>query len=130
FTGTDTIEGGVVTLQLRNVGKEVHHLQLLKLNDQVTFAQVAAAFGSANPESVFQFVSATGGVGAIDPTGNAQITVNMPAGQYILACFVPSPSDGIAHAAKGMVKQLAVTAPAASAAPEPSPSAAATVTLE
>jgi uncharacterized cupredoxin-like copper-binding protein len=129
YAGPASIEGGLVTLQLRNLGKEVHHMQLLKLNDNATMAQVTAAFSSANPESVFQFVSAVGGPGAIDPNGNTQVTENLAPGQYLLACFIPSPSDGIPHAAKGMVKQLTVTAPA-SAQPSPSVAAGATVTLK
>jgi uncharacterized cupredoxin-like copper-binding protein len=129
FAGPATIEGGLVTLQLKNAGKELHHLQLLKFNDNVTADQVIGAMASGNPESVFRFVSAVGGVGAIDPTGTAQVTENLQPGQYLLACFIPSPSDGIAHAAKGMVKPLTVTA-APAGQPAASPSAAATVTLK
>ncbi|MBV9119641.1 MAG: hypothetical protein JOZ39_02955 [Chloroflexi bacterium] len=129
FAGPATIPGGLVTLQLRNTGKEVHHLQLLKLNTNATPEQALGALASANPESVFQFVTATGGVGSIDPTGTAQITANLQPGQYVLACFIPSPSDGIPHAAKGMVKPLTVTAPPAGQ-PAASPQSAGTVTLK
>jgi uncharacterized cupredoxin-like copper-binding protein len=118
-----------VTVQLKNLGKETHHLQLLKFNEGVTMDQVTGAFASGNPEAVFKFVTAVGGPGAVDPNGNSEVTENLAAGQYMLACFIPSPSDGVPHAAKGMVKPLTVTAPASPQA-SPSVSAGATVTLK
>lgn len=129
FAGPDTIQGGLVTLQFRNMGKEPHHLQLLKFNDNVTPAQVTGALSSGNPDAVFQFVAADGGVGAIDPTGSAQAVLNLQAGQYAMVCFIAGP-DGVPHVAKGMLKLLTVTAPAASASAVATPQAANTVTLK
>lgn len=45
------------------------------------------------------------------------MTVNIPAGSYLLFCTIPSP-DGTPHAAKGMVESLTVTEGEQSALPE------------
>src|SRR5712691_10862087 len=103
FNGPATIEGGLVTLQLRNTGKEPHHLQLLKFNTGVTMDQLTAAIATGDETAIFKLVSFPGGVGVVDPNGNA-------------------------HLAKGMVKPLTVTAPTASAAP--SVQAGQTVTMK
>lgn len=127
FNGPATIEGGLVTLQLKNTGKEPHHLQLLKFNTGVTMDQLTAAIATGDETAIFKLVSFPGGVGTVDPNGNAEIIANLSEGQYALACFVQSP-DGIPHLAKGMVKPLTVTAPTASAAP--SVQAGQTVTMK
>lgn len=130
FAGPDTIQAGLVTLQLSNSGKEPHHMQLLKFNTNATPDQVTTALTSGNPDAVFQFVSADGGVGAIDPSGNAQIVANVQPGQYMIVCFIAGP-DGVPHVAKGMYKLLTVgAAAAASASAAGTPQASSTVTLK
>ncbi|GEM_PF-132783 len=127
FNGPATIQGGLVTLQFKNTGKEPHHLQLLKLNTGVTMDQLTSAIATQGEEAVFRLVSFQGGVGTIDPNGNAEVALNLPEGQYVIACFI-SGADGVPHLAKGMIKPLNVTAPASSAAP--SVQAAQTVTMK
>jgi len=92
--------------------------------------QVTGALASGNPEAIFQFVTANGGVGAIGPDGTASVTEDLKPGQYMLLCFIPSPADGLPHAAKGMVKQVTVTAPAAGASAVASPSAGSAITMK
>jgi uncharacterized cupredoxin-like copper-binding protein len=125
FSTPEAIAGGLVTLRLVNGGHETHHAQLLRLKDGVTLDQLFGAFQSEG-EAALRFITAEGGVGAIDPGGAAEVTVNLTPGQYVLACFLPSP-DGTPHLVKGMVKPLKVTAEESGAA---APVAHGTVTLK
>jgi hypothetical protein len=108
FSLPETIAGGLVTLKMVNGGHEAHHAQLLRLKDGVSLDQFFAAFKNEG-EAALRFITAEGGVGAVDPSGAAEITVDLNPGQYVLVCLLPSP-DGTPHVAKGMVKPLRVTA--------------------
>jgi hypothetical protein len=121
----DTIAGGLVTLRLRNTGREPHHAQLLRLNPNVTIEQFMAALAQG-PVPALQLASLEGGPAAVDPGGMSEVTLDLKEGQYVVACFIESP-DGVPHLAKGMVRPIRVTAPAAGGTP---PVAALTVTLK
>jgi hypothetical protein len=114
FAVPETIEGGLVTLRLKNLGHEAHHAQLLRLKDGVTLEQFMAALPQGE-QAVFPLLTAEGGPAAIDHQGTSEVTLNLREGQYVLACFLPSP-DGAPHLAKGMLKPLRVTAPKSIAA--------------
>jgi hypothetical protein len=47
YTLPDTLAAGQMTLVMRNVGKETHHAQLLKLNTGVTLDQLRVRFSKA-----------------------------------------------------------------------------------
>jgi uncharacterized cupredoxin-like copper-binding protein len=127
YTLPDTIAAGQVTFVMRNVGKEAHHAQLLKLNTGVTLEQFTAALQQGEGPAL-ALVSLTGGTGALDPGGNnEQVTVDLQPGNYVVLCFLTG-SDGVPHFAKGMLKPLQVTAAAAGAAAA-QPSAPVTITL-
>jgi uncharacterized cupredoxin-like copper-binding protein len=123
----NTISGGPVTLVMRNVGKEAHNAQFMRLNTGVTIDQFMAALQQGEGPA-FALVSFTGGPGVLDPGSNTeQIATTLTPGSYIVACFVTSP-DGVPHFAKGMIKGLQVTA-ATTTAPAAKPGAPVTVTL-
>lgn len=100
------IEAGLVSITLVNEGKEPHHVQLARLNDDVTLEQFQAAL-QQSPEAAFPMVTFAGGAGIIDPGDNQQVTVELTPGQYILLCFV-SAHDGVPHLAKGMMATMEV----------------------
>ena len=50
------------------------------------------------------------GVGAVHPGGTANAVLNLTAGEYVILCLIPSPSDGMAHHAKGMIRRMKVEA--------------------
>ncbi len=124
FTAPETIAGGLVTLRLTNSGHEAHQAQLLRLKDGVTVEQFMAALPQGE-RAIFPLFTVEGGPSVIDHHGSSEVTLNLRAGQYLLACFLPSP-DGVPHLAKGMLKPLRVTAPAAAAA---LPEVGSTITL-
>jgi hypothetical protein len=125
FNAPDIIPGGLVTLQLRNSGREPHHAQLMRLNTGITVDQFTTALAQG-PGPALQLSSLEGGPSVADPGDQSEVVVNLPEGQYVLVCFVESP-DGVPHLAKGMVRPLRVTAPPVAATP---PTASQTVTLK
>jgi hypothetical protein len=117
YTAPESINAGWVRVKLTNSGKEPHHVEFLRLNDDVTFEGFHEAMKSG-PGAEMTVSKLMGGVGAIAPTGAAQVVLHLPAGNYVLICFVPSPSDNVPHLAKGMIKTLTVQE-STSAAKEP-----------
>jgi uncharacterized cupredoxin-like copper-binding protein len=118
YAAPESINAGWVRVKLTNSGKEPHHVQFLRLNDDVTLEQFQEAL-QQDQGPALALVKNMGGVGAIAPTGSAQALINLTAGDYVLICFVPSPSDHVPHLAKGMIKHIAVQESTGAAAKEP-----------
>jgi len=108
FSAPQTIEAGRVTLRLTNYGQELHHAQLIRLNDGVSYDQFATALMEEGEAAVPAMATLVGGVGAVSGHGSADVMVDLIPGTYVIACFVPS-GDGQPHFAKGMMAPLLVT---------------------
>lgn len=110
FSAPDSVAAGVTTFQLVNRGPELHHMQLIKLEQGKTFADFGEAMKNPGPPPAW--VTFLGGPNAGIPDGRAMVTVTatLTPGNYVLLCMIPSP-DGKPHVAKGMVKPLKVTGP-------------------
>lgn len=108
FEAPRTVPAGYVKLRMVNRGKEIHHIQLLKLAPGKTIEDFARVM-QADPGPLPSWVTMVGGPGAADPGGEANATTYMPAGEYVMLCFVPAP-DGKPHVAHGMIRPLSVTA--------------------
>ncbi len=115
FGLSDTLPAGVTTFRLANTGAEVHHAVLIKLAEGKTLADFQAAGGKT---PVPEWMSIPGSPAAIEPNDTSNTTITLTPGQYVLACFIPSP-DGVPHIAKGMVRTIVVTGAPAVAAAEP-----------
>ena len=118
FSVLDSIQAGWVSFTLTNSGNEPHHAQFLRLNDGVTFEQFQEALNQGEGPAM-ALVKLMGGVGAIAPTGSAQAILNLPAGNYVILCFLSAPADHIPHLAKGMIKSLTVQPASGATASEP-----------
>jgi len=106
YTVADTISSGATTFRLSTTGQEMHHLQLVRLDDGHTLDELIGSLQGAPPVWA-QFI---GGPNAPAPNaGTASVTVNLAPGNYALLCLIPSPGDGTPHVAKGMSKTLVVT---------------------
>jgi len=115
FTAPATIAPGQTTFHLVNDGKLLHHLQILQLGSGKTFADLQAAMkkpGAPPPA----WLIAVGGPNAAVPGGSVDATVTLEAGNYVIACYIPSPGDPTPHMMKGMIQPLAVKASAAALA--------------
>ncbi len=126
FKTLGSIPAGVTTVQLKNLGKENHEAQFVRLNAGVTLDQLVAALqqaGDGPPPDIFSF---EGGPAQILPNKNSEVILNFQPGQYALLCFVNAP-DGQPHAAKGMI--LPVTINAATGTTGTLPAGKGTITL-
>jgi hypothetical protein len=121
FDMPDSIPAGVTTFELRSGGSEMHHMQIVRLEQGKTAADFEAAMRNPGPPPAW--VTFVGGPNAPIPNGQAvsSVTVNLTPGTYVMLCLIPSP-DGAIHLMKGMVKPVKVTgrpaAPAGAAMPK------------
>jgi uncharacterized cupredoxin-like copper-binding protein len=115
FASPATIPAGLTTVRLVNTGKEMHHAQLVRLDEGHTVEELLQAGREHGPMPAWaRFV---GGPNVPAPNGFTEATMQLEAGTYALVCFIPS-ADGVPHLVKGMVKPLTVVPaqqPAASA---------------
>jgi uncharacterized cupredoxin-like copper-binding protein len=109
FQSPDTVPAGVTTITLRNRGRQLHHVQLIKLADGHTLGDVLAALRTQGPPPAWEHF--VGGPNTPVPGADASGTLDLAPGRYALICFIPGP-DGVPHVMKGMAKEITVTAPA------------------
>ena len=114
YEAPDTITAGLVTLRLVNQGPELHHVQILKLDDGKTAADLEAGLKQMKPDSPPPpWVHEVAGPNSPVPGGEQSVTQDLAPGNYVLICFIPS-ADKVPHAMKGMMKALTIV-PATSA---------------
>lgn len=120
FVAPKTVKSGVNTFRLVNDGKEMHHLQLIKLDKGKTMADLAAALKKPGPPPTW--MKEVGGPNPAVPGATVEATLALEPGSYVMVCFVPSPGGTTPHVMKGMMGELTVT-PDASGATEATPDA-------
>jgi plastocyanin len=125
FAAPASIRAGVTTLHLTNEGTELHHAQLIKLEQGKTVEDLAQAFKNSGPPP--SWVKFVGGPNAVAPGGKANATAVLAPGRYAYVCFVFGP-DGVIHAAKGMMTPFEVTGDSSAARAE-LPAASATIRM-
>lgn len=124
FAAPATIPAGLTTVRLVNQGKEMHHAQIVRLDDGHTVQELMQA-GHGPLPAWARFV---GGPNVPAPQGFTEATMQLEAGTYALVCFIPS-ADGVPHLMKGMVKPLTVVPARQPSAPAPAPAADVRLTL-
>jgi hypothetical protein len=108
FEMPDSLPAGLTTFHLMNHGAELHHMQVLRLEQGKTIADFQAAMQTQGPPPAW--ITFAGGPQGGFPHGQPNnVTMTLTPGNYVAICFIPSPSDGKPHVAKGMVKSLTVT---------------------
>jgi hypothetical protein len=115
FDAPDTLQAGLTTIHLKNEGKELHHAQLIKLEEGKTLSDVAQALKNPGPPP--SWVKFVAGPNAVPGGKEANATAVLEPGNYAWICFVYGP-DMVMHAAKGMAKEVRVTGAAPTAAKE------------
>ena len=125
FQGPDSIPAGLTALRLVNKGPEVHHMQIVKLNDGKTVMDFVNAIkaGGAPPA----WATEVGGPNAPAPGSESNATQKLEPGAYAVVCFVDTP-DHVPHLFKGMMRALTVTPSSSATAPEPTADVIVTLT--
>jgi hypothetical protein len=127
FDAPDTVAAGLTTVRLVNQGPELHHVQLLRLDDGKTLADLMAAFKAGGPPA--RWAHDVGGPNTPVPGGESRATIDLAPGRYAIVCFIPS-ADKAPHFTKGMVREIMVRGAHRPAAATPvAGGAAAPVTL-
>ena len=125
FSAPDTIPAGLTTLRMINPGREPHQA-VIAGGAGKTFAELEAAMMKAGP--LPEWLTIPIGAGVVVSGDSSIVTANLPPGNYLILCFIPSP-DGTPHVAKGMSRRVVVTAAPAGAVAAPEPKADVTITL-
>lgn len=106
FRGPNRIPAGLTTVRIVNEGRELHHIQFLRLLQGKSAADFRAAI-AADPSRLPGWVQYAGGPNAHLPASGASATVNLTEGDYVLICWIPD-KNGVPHVALGMQKALFV----------------------
>jgi hypothetical protein len=119
FEGPESIESGMITLVLDNTSETWHHLQLVRLPDDMSMEDFQAGLANMQPGSPPPaWWADAGGVNPPPPGEPARITMMVEPGEYAVLCLVDTP-DKVPHVMKGMIRPLTVTASAEAPAPLP-----------
>ena len=122
FEAPDSVEAGYVTLRLLSRGKELHHVQMVRLDNGHTLKDLFEAMKTPGAKPPAWMVE-VGGPNAPVPGGESAASLTLVPSRYALLCFIPSP-DGMPHIMKGMAKEIVVRAQRAPSAREGASSAA------
>jgi uncharacterized cupredoxin-like copper-binding protein len=106
FKGTGTVE-------IKNVGTQVHELIIMKEAPGKTLDQVKAFLlsppGTPPPAGPPPFTTA-GGIVGLGPNQTMYQHMALTPGKYVFLCFFPDPTKGdIPHALEGMVKEVTIS---------------------
>lgn len=115
FEAPAAVPAGPTRITLTNAGKEEHQVQVAKLADGKTFADLTEALKGPNESAALALVSLDGGPTGVVPGASGSTTVALTPGQYVFLCFVTT-AEGVPHFAKGMIAPLEVKEPASTAA--------------
>lgn len=94
------IKAGPQVWEIANEGEQPHEINLIKLADGKTMADVQAFMH--NPHGAPPFNNA-GGLQGIDPGESGWLHLNLTPGEYVALCHIPDPASGKAHEELGMV---------------------------
>jgi hypothetical protein len=125
FDAPDQIAAGMVTVQLVNRGPSPHHVQLLRLGEGKTPADLQAALQKGEMP---MWATPAGGPNPSEVGATSEVRMPLRAGQYVMVCFIPD-SAGVPHVAHGMFRPLRVTPAVVAAAATPDTSADVEMTL-
>lgn len=106
FTMPDTLTAGPTTFHLTGTGKEMHHIQIVRLDSGKTVADLKELKPGSPPPAWLHDI---GGPNTPGPAGESWGTVDLAPGNYVALCFIPSPApDNTPHFMKGMVHPFVV----------------------
>jgi uncharacterized cupredoxin-like copper-binding protein len=105
FKNPPTVNNGVVTFNLTNVGQDLHAMTLLELPANHTLREFLDMYHQKG--IIPPWMPTLGQTATIAPRQETFLTARLKPGKYILACLIPG-RDGRAHTEKGMVQLITV----------------------
>jgi uncharacterized cupredoxin-like copper-binding protein len=106
-----SIPAGVTTFRFVNKGAFAHHMTIVRLEEGRTAAEGLKAVMVAGYTPRPGWMHPVGGPQSAKPGVEANATVLLEPGNYLVFCEVPGP-EPVPHYMKGMAKALTVTGPA------------------
>ncbi|MCU0635842.1 MAG: hypothetical protein MUE41_13285, partial [Gemmatimonadaceae bacterium] len=106
YVAPNPLPSGVTTFRLRNMGPDLHHVWIVKLDEGYAYSDFSDALRSGRVSQ--PWAKGLGGPETPEVGGEAIVTVDLAPGRYVLACMLPS-TDGASHMSKGMFMPLTVT---------------------
>jgi hypothetical protein len=95
------------TYTFKNVSDTLHFMAMTPVKKGTTDAQIQAFFdGPQNAPPSFLVNGPSVGNDVVSPGGSLQLTYDLPAGTYVLLCFVADDVTGMPHAFMGMHKVI------------------------
>ncbi len=108
FRFSQPLKAGVQTLKVVNDGAQVHEIQLVRMDQGKTMADLMAAFAPGAPPGPPPG-RMIGGMGALSTGQTGYVTFDLEPGTYVLLCFVPDVADGAPHMVKGMAQEITIS---------------------
>lgn len=105
FKNPPSVNNGIVTFNLVNVGQDLHAMTLLELPSNHTLREFLDMYHQKG--IIPPWMPTLGQTPTIAPRQEAFLTARLKPGKYILACLIPG-RDGRAHTEKGMVQLITV----------------------
>lgn len=118
---TGTPHAGLVDITFDNKGEYAHEMAVSRLKPGVTLDRIKAALSDPDgqqaamaliddPEAEYPMPAIVG------PGMSVEVASTLPAGHYVLTCFLPGP-DGMPHIAMGMIDEFTVDESPSTATP-------------
>ncbi len=108
FEAPDRIPGGRLTFRMLNAGHEIHHAQLVKLEDGHSVEDLVSAMTGRGAAPPFpDWAEPVGGPNAVAPGEESNATQMIEPGRYALTCLIPDEA-GVPHLLKGMGRLIEV----------------------
>ncbi len=106
FTFAPALSAGKHVIRVDNAAQQPHEFVIAKLDSGKTLADMVKWAGTyKGPPPGMPM----GGVAAIAPGTHAFVSLDLPAGDYVVMCFVSDAKDGKPHLEHGMAMQLKVS---------------------
>lgn len=111
FIMPDSVAAGPTRIRLVNRGPELHHVQLIRLEQGKKLGDLFAAMQAHGEQhgALPSWAREVGGPNTPVPGGESVAIVDLAPGTYAVLCVIPSP-DGKPHVMKGMARELTVVA--------------------
>ena len=105
FEMPDSVAAGATTINLVNEGPDLHHVQLIRLEEGKTLGDLMEAMTTSH--TFPPWAVEVGGPNTPVPGGTTAATLDLEAGNYVVICVIPA-KDGVLHFMKGMVRTFKV----------------------